>query len=310
MLIAAGCQSTTDGESRLAAKKTSPKIDPETIIYSPGFIMRYKDILDHEEKRVAWELARNDALAIKQDKHTDYEQRGDSIKKQQEMSLIGKLYAPLRTADYVSGIIKFEGDDLYDDPLKLKRFTQSLYQSRIIPAFDKIEQEFSMKYQCVFNCEGNENARIYEFTHIETHTTSKYNDLPNKVYASVCVTKQKKVHELSSPLYDKNKKALYTNHKDGLNIVFNVQTEQNLAFDNNALERITLFNPACVKPANSIDATDFVMGRDLYRSISKSIPEYYATLSFSNQLALYNGNIWMLKDIDDAKLFHGIKTIN
>lgn len=310
MLIATGCQSTNEGSSSLAAKKTSPQIVPETITYSPGFVMRYKDVMDHEQKRVAWELAKNDAVAIKQGIHNDYQQRGDSIKTQQKMSLIGKLYAPMRTPDYVSGIIKFEGDDLYENPLKLKRFTQILYQNRIIPAFDKIEQDLSMNYQCVFNCEGNGYARIYEFTHPQAETSSKYNDLPNKIYASVCVTKQKKVPALSAALYDESKKALYTDHKDGLNIVFNLPTEQNFTFNSDDLEIITRFNRACVKPANTIEAADFLLGRDLYRSISKSIPEYYATLNFSNQLALFNGDIWMLKNIDDAKLFHGVKTIN
>ena len=298
------------GESGLTVKATYPQVVTETIIYSPAFIMRYKDVMDPEQKRAAWELAKNDALAIKQGKHNDYQRRGDSIKTQQKMSLIGKLYAPFRTPDYVSGIIKFEGDDLYQDPLKLKRFTQSLYQKRIIPAFDKIEQDFSMKYQCVFNCEDISYARIYQFTPTKTDTTSKYNDLPNKIYASVCVTKQNKIHKLSTELYDNNKKALYTAHKDGLNIVFNIQTNQNLVFDSNDLTRITQFNRTCVKPANSIDATDFLIGRDLYRSISKSIPEYYATLNFNNKLALFNGDIWMIQNIDDAKLFHGIKTIN
>jgi len=302
------CQSTN--QSKVEAV-TSIELLPDIIEYSPSFLFRYKDILNIEQKRILWDVVNQDFQALKDKKTHAFEERGASIKEHQEFSFMGSIYSSLRTPDYISGIITFEGDELYESPKKFKLFTASIYDKRITPAFNTLARDFNVNYHCVYGCENNKANKIYEFSGL--NMTGK-EDLPNKVYASVCISKQKSINRLNSKFYDvsKDRKALYTNAYDGFNVMFYVlEDETNVDFsiaDN--LSTSTKYNRHCKKPDNSIDAFNFTFGRDFYRSISKSIPEYFATLNFDNEYALYEGDIWKLSNKDDAKLFHGIKTIN
>ncbi len=308
ILSCVACQSTNTENSNITKYKTHPSVNSDEMIYSPQFLMRYKDLLNAEQRRIAWDLASNDMKSLKDGNEISYHDRFSSIKDEQKFSLMGKSLSSLRTLSHVSGIIKFEGDELPPLDSLIGDYRKLIYQNRVLPAFDNILDEFSMKYRCIYNCDEENYSRIYEFYPYEHE--SVYDFVPEKIFASVCIGPQKKIPKLSEELYDLNKKAIYTNSKYGMNIVFSVYNRIGEEFNFNALEGVSSSNKYCVKPKGSIEAFSFLIGRDLYRSISKSIPEYYSSLNFDNEFVLYDGYIWKLEGVNNARLFKGLKTVN
>jgi len=307
-----GCQSTNTSTTTKNDLYTVPQVLPEAIEYHPSFLFRYKDILNAEQKRLLWDIVDQDYKEIQSGLvNTTFDERGKNIQ-QQEYSFIGSMYSSLRTANYVSGIIKFEGDEIYASASKFKLLTSSIYDNKVIPAFKKIAHDFDYSYQCVYGCDDKAN-KIYQFTSVKGVNT---NDplMPKKLYASVCLSKQKNIHNLNAKFYDPNGKvkALFTNPYDGFNIIFSfLDNADNVDFTNvEAISKATRYNRRCMMPKGATDAFNLTIGREFYRSVSASIPEYFATLNSSNEFALYQGNIWKLNNKDNAKLFHGNKTIN
>ncbi|MGB1199351.1 MAG: hypothetical protein ACPG46_09900 [Thalassotalea sp.] len=310
-----GCQTTEHKQINEDSFYTSAELLPNDIEYSPSFIFRYKDILNAEQKRVLWQVVKKDFdMLNKQELPLDYKERGKEIKNNQEFSFIGSVFSSSRTSNYVSGIIKYKDDNLFNNPKKFKLFVASVYDKKVIPAFNTISENFQFNFKCVYGCDDNSANKIYEFTSLNAEIPAKSQYLPNKLYASVCISNQNKIHRLNSNFYDENriKKALFTNSNDGFNVVFNFLEKGTQADFSNSQNLVsnTKYNRHCLEHEGSINAFNYSRGRDFYRSISKSIPEYFATLNFENEYALYNGDIWKLSNLDDAKLFHGIKTIN
>lgn len=276
--------------------------------------MRFRNVMNAEQKSIAWEISTEEYKLIQEGKPLNQEHnKGHRTSREHELSTIGLIFSPLRTANYISGFVTYEDSNWLANVNELSNFSSSIIQERVIPAFESIHDDYGFTFKCIFGCDEKYISKVYEFTNMRGEKIQNDNYIPHKFYASVCSFIQRPVHRLNASLFDPllQKQAKYNNPNDGFNIHLMFSSEIKDDVDvKEQLEKLTKFNPNCFGPKGSIDAFNFTFGRDLYRSISKSIPEYYATLNFDTDFALYNGEIWQLKEKDDAKLFHGIKTLN
>tara|TARA_R110001583_G_scaffold85821_3_gene224881 strand:+ start:14944 stop:15918 length:975 start_codon:yes stop_codon:yes gene_type:complete len=312
--LASGCVSTQN-DSSLNQYKTDLIIDSSEVERSPAFLMRYRSLLSTDEKSKAWELANKNYKLIKENKLTNISSESEtSFKRTHELSIVGHIFSPLRKSNYVSGLITYEDSYWINDIHKFKKFSSNLYTNSIIPSFALIQENYGFNMRCVQGCEASTKNKIFEFTKNNSNDElSNYNYVPEKFYASVCMLKQKDVHKLNAPLLDPqyNKNAKFNNYKDGLNIHFFFPEESlNVELPPEQLTIKTRYNRNCLSPKSAIDAFNFKFGRDVYRSLSQSFPEFYATLNFDNQYALYQGHIWKLENKDVATDFYGLKTKN
>ena len=295
-------------------EQTTMQIDQNTIEFGPGFLMRYRGLMDAEEKSKAWEIAKDLHKALKEGKTPDREHNLKyEAKRDHELTIIGNIFSPLRSLNYVSGIVTYEDSEWANNLSSLVSFYEGILKDRIDPTFKKIDLQLGYTHKCIRGCGENEINKLYEFNSSKEIVKPEGEFVPKRFYASVCMLNQSPVHKLNAFLYDDSnkRKAKYTNPRDGFNIHLMVAPETSvLEGSEDSLEVITGINKYCHGPKDGRDLFAYKFGRDVYRLISKSIPEYYSTLNFNDDFALYSGEIWRLNELGDANKFHGIKTLN